>query len=91
MDRHLHPLPEEVAMDSASGLGGLHVRSRKVITSGGGTVTEFTVYWAEERVHRVVVVERDGRIVGIVSSLDVLKWFSRELPSGEGVAGAVET
>ncbi len=45
---------------------------------------------AEQGVHCIAVTARDGRVVGIVSSLDVLRWLSRELPSGEGVAGAVE-
>ena len=42
-------------------------------------------------VHRVVVTGREGRVVGILSSSDVLRWISRELPAGEGVAGVLET
>jgi CBS domain-containing protein len=42
---------------------------------------------ATREVHRLVVTSRDGRIVGIVSASDVLRWMSRELPRGEGVAG----
>ncbi len=45
---------------------------------------------AGQGVHRLPVTGLDGRIIGIVSSLDVLRWLSRELPSGEGVAGAAE-
>lgn len=46
---------------------------------------------ATREVHRLVVTSRDGRIVGIVSAIDVLRFVSRELPRGEGVAGVVET
>jgi CBS domain-containing protein len=42
-------------------------------------------------VHRVVVTSRDGRVVGIVSSGDVLRWLSRQFPKGEGVAVVLET
>jgi len=41
-----------------------------------------------EAASTLFVTAGDGRIVGIVSSLDVLRWLSRELPTGEGVAGA---
>src|SRR5438045_9111616 len=40
-------------------------------------------------VHRVVVTGREGRVVGILSSSDVLRWISRVLPAGEGVAGVL--
>jgi CBS domain-containing protein len=46
---------------------------------------------ATRQVQRLAVTSRDGRIVGLVSSTDVLRFLSRELPRGEGVAGVVET
>ena len=36
---------------------------------------------------RILVTGDDGKIVGIVSALDILRWISRALPTGEGVAG----
>lgn len=60
-----------------------------VATLGERTsILEAAAVMADRRVHRLPVVGRDGRIVGLVSSLDVLAWISRELPQGEGVAGA---
>jgi len=44
-----------------------------------------------QRVHRAVVTSRDGRVVGIVSSCDVLRWLSRETPKDEGVAAVPGT
>ncbi|HYZ88665.1 MAG TPA: CBS domain-containing protein, partial [Myxococcales bacterium] len=52
------------------------------------SVLEAAAIMADRHVHRLPVVGRDGRIVGMVSSLDVLAWISRDLPQGEGVAGA---
>lgn len=54
------------------------------------SVVEASQLMATRGVHRVLVTAGDGRIVGMVSSLDVLRWLSRELPTGEGVAGAAE-
>jgi CBS domain-containing protein len=45
----------------------------------------------EREVHRLVVTGRDDRVVGVLAASDVMRWLSRELPSGEGVAGLVET
>ncbi|HYV65559.1 MAG TPA: CBS domain-containing protein [Myxococcales bacterium] len=50
------------------------------------SVLEAAAIMAEQRIHRLPIVGRDGRIVGVVSSLDVLAWISRDLPQGEGVA-----
>jgi CBS domain-containing protein len=60
------------------------------VTSVGerASVLEAAAIMADRRVHRLPVVGRDGRIVGVVSSIDVLAWISRDLPQGEGVAGA---
>jgi CBS domain-containing protein len=68
------------------------IMSPSVVSIGErGSLIEAAQLMISRGVHRVVVTSRDGRIVGIVSSIDVLRWISRELPSGEGVAGAVET
>jgi CBS domain-containing protein len=42
---------------------------------------------ADAGIHRVPVTSEDGRVVGILSSIDVMRFLSRELPQGEGVAG----
>ncbi len=39
---------------------------------------------AFEGLHRVAVVDRGGRVIGIVSSLDVMRWLARE--SGYSIA-----
>ena len=41
------------------------------------TVSEASALMALEGVHRLPVVDHDGRVVGIVSSLDVLRWLAR--------------
>jgi CBS domain-containing protein len=40
------------------------------------TVSQAAALMASERIHRVVVVSPDGRIVGLVSALDVLRWMA---------------
>jgi CBS domain-containing protein len=42
------------------------------------TVSQASALMAFEAVHRVPVVDRDGKVVGILSSLDVLRWLARE-------------
>lgn len=54
------------------------------------SVIEAARAMADAGVHRVPVTSEDGRIVGIVSSLDVMRFLSRDLPQGEGVAGIPE-
>jgi CBS domain-containing protein len=43
----------------------------------GATVPQAAALMAYEGVHRAPVVSVDDRVVGIVSSLDVLKWLGR--------------
>jgi predicted transcriptional regulator len=43
-----------------------------------GTIARLMTHW---KVHRVFV-EDGGEIVGVVTSLDVLKWVDRALPAG---------
>jgi predicted transcriptional regulator len=40
------------------------------------TVTQAAAVMACERIHRVLVVSNEGRIVGVVSALDVLRWMA---------------
>ena len=40
------------------------------------TVSQAAALMASERIHRVVVVSGEGRIVGLVSALDVLRWMA---------------
>lgn len=54
------------------------------------SVLEAASMMAEQRIHRLPIVGRDGRIVGVVSSLDVLAWISRDLPQGEGLVAPSE-
>jgi CBS domain-containing protein len=61
--------------------------SQPVVTLGErDSLLDAAKLLSARRVHRVVVTSRDGRLVGIVSSGDVLRWLSRECPKGEGVA-----
>jgi len=55
------------------------------------SVLEAAAIMADRGIHRMPIVGRDGRIVGVVSSLDILGWISRDLPQGEGVAILQET
>jgi CBS domain-containing protein len=42
------------------------------------SVSRAAALMAFERVHRVPVVDAGGKVVGIVSALDVLGWLGRE-------------
>ena len=42
------------------------------------TVAKAAGLMAFEGMHRVVVVGEDGRVIGLVSTLDVLRWLARE-------------
>ena len=44
----------------------------------GATVPQAAALMAYEGVHRAPVLDEDHRVVGIVSSLDVLRWVGRE-------------
>lgn len=48
------------------------------------TVAKTAGLMAYEGLHRVPVVNRDGRVVGLVAALDVLRWLARE--SGYAIA-----
>ncbi len=43
----------------------------------GATIGRAAALMAYEGVHRLLVLSTDGRIVGIVSSLDVMRWLAR--------------
>lgn len=69
---------------------GFHVESLDRTTAGDvmtplvfsvpetATLSEASALMAYEGVHRLVVVSRDNKVVGIVSSMDVLRWVARE-------------
>lgn len=72
------------------GLGqGFHVYEPAKLTAGdvmsplvltlheGSNVGQASALMAYEGVHRLPVIADDGRVVGILSSLDVLRWFGR--------------
>lgn len=76
--------------DEPGGLGeGLHVFEPTRVTAGevmsptvlalheGSNVGQAASLMAFEGVHRLPVVSDAGRVVGILSSLDVLRWFGR--------------
>jgi CBS domain-containing protein len=46
--------------------------------SESATVSQAAAVMAYEGVHRVPVTSADGKVVGIVSALDVLRWLARE-------------
>ena len=48
------------------------------------TVARTAGLMAFEGLHRVPVVDREGRVVGLVSTLDVMRWLARE--SGYAIA-----
>ena len=48
------------------------------------TVAKTAGLMAFEGLHRIPVVSRDGRVVGLVAALDVLRWLARE--SGYAIA-----
>lgn len=43
-----------------------------------GTLSQAAALMAYEGIHRLHVTDQDGRVVGVLSSLDVLEWFARE-------------
>jgi CBS domain-containing protein len=40
------------------------------------TLSQAAFLMASERIHRVVVVSANGKIAGLVSALDVLRWMA---------------
>ena len=48
------------------------------------TVAKTAGLMAYEGLHRIPVVNREGRVVGLVAALDVLRWLARE--SGYAIA-----
>ena len=68
------------------GEGGQPARVRDVMTGHALTlpetasVREAALLMGNYAVHRVPVVDASGRLVGIVSTLDVLRWLARALP-----------
>lgn len=43
-----------------------------------GTLSQAAALMAYEEIHRLPVTDQDGRVVGVLSSLDVLEWLARE-------------
>jgi CBS domain-containing protein len=70
--------------------GGMHVTELATATVGeimsplvfslpeGATIPQAAALMAYEGVHRAPVLDEDHKVVGIVSSLDVLRWVGRE-------------
>lgn len=78
----------ELSTATATGTGCVaEVMTPSVATLGErASLLEAAAIMADRGIHRLPIVGRDGRIVGVVSSLDILSWVSRDLPQGEGVA-----
>jgi CBS domain-containing protein len=43
-----------------------------------GTVSQAAALMAHEGIHRLPVTDQDGRVVGVLSALDILEWVARE-------------
>jgi len=48
------------------------------------TVAHATAMMALEDIHHVVIIDGDGRVIGVVSSLDIVRW----LAANDGLSGA---
>ena len=103
-----HPTPDEALQMELE--GGMHVTELASATVAdimsplvfslpeGATVPQAAALMAYEGVHRAPVLDADNRVVGIVSSLDVLRWVGREYgfvvpdrrPSAEARGSEVE-
>jgi CBS domain-containing protein len=44
----------------------------------GTTVPQAAAVMAAARVHRVLVVSAAGKVVGVLSAMDVVRWVARE-------------
>lgn len=73
-----------------AGLSAADAMSRDVLTVGEATpVSEVAALLASEGVHRAPVLGREGRVVGMVTALDLLRWLAQQdgqlLPSGRSL------
>jgi len=41
------------------------------------TIAHATAMMASEDIHHVAVVDREGRLIGVVSSMDIVRWLAR--------------
>lgn len=67
----LHP---ERAGATASEL----MNASPVVVREGTTVPQAAAVMAAARVHRVLVVSAEGRVVGVLSAMDVVRWVARK-------------
>jgi CBS domain-containing protein len=49
-----------------------------VVIEEGASMTRAAALMASSRVHRLLVMGRDGRVVGILTSLDIARWVARK-------------
>ena len=62
-----------------------HIMRRGVITvKGGTTATDAAAIMADNKIGALPVVDKDNRLVGILSSTDILRVFSKIDKVGEG-------
>jgi CBS domain-containing protein len=68
----------ELPLELCAGRQVRHVMTPLAIVVGEGTsIARAAAVMAYEKVHRVIVVNPAGSIVGLVSAIDVLRWLSR--------------
>jgi CBS domain-containing protein len=68
----------EFPLESYAGRCVRHIMTPlAILVDETSSVARAAAIMAYERVHRVVVVDRTGHVVGLVSSIDVLRWLAR--------------
>lgn len=49
-----------------------------VVVREGTTVPQAAAVMAAARIHRVLVVSAEGKVVGVLSAMDVVRWVARK-------------
>jgi CBS domain-containing protein len=67
----LHP-------ERAGATAGELMQRTPVVLEEGASMTRAAALMASARVHRLLVVARDGRVVGMLTALDLARWVARQ-------------
>ena len=72
----------------AGGMAESALTARELMTpdpvtiSEGATIAQAAALMAEKKIHRAPVIARTGKVVGIISSLDVARWVGSKKADG---------
>ncbi len=68
-------------MGKAGVTGGEVMTSPAVTVAGNTSLENVAEQLTQQRIRRLPVVDADGRLVGVVSRRDVLRWAASRIPA----------